>query len=845
MSFKTKRWAELRTVNMDDLVPGIKAHQEPTAAGIITKGWAVPFGGKIVVMAYAADDTPIYAIYNPNNHSVEQVAESGAGAWAVDSAFHGWGASVKVWRDKYLLICPRTRGYYYASPRFCGFDAGLAFHNPAFQCGDRDRGYMSRGGIGVSGGEPCFISYQYRGSPYYDNYALVKHTLAGTSVVGEGSFYFYYHSGLAWYGMRLFENYWVWRREDGFALYTSPPRSVEDPYLALGSFGTNWTSLDPTVSAVAPHPAGGGTWITADLPGQDQFWAQASSPLTPSDRPWETAWDYRQMQDGGYSLSDHDLDGLYHDVSFPAGPGTGPITRMDNGWYCGLRSIDNPVSFVVYVLDPNQPSKQARTVRKMNLAPACFMGDYAIGDDLKLAHVLPFPDERDPVGTSLPPQDRRDGHIIGQRELFKRVGTKIVYKRDMKLKFDGYGFGDDWWYPGENPDHTLDYTLDFFGGTRTLMGRYPDPMFGRLNPAAQDVSRGMGIPVENLLSREPYPIYTLKDSQVIDGTRSWVSPGATYAIFRGSLFDQRLCYHEVVAPLGSKPQWHARGGLLVGNEWHDLVNFEEIDMPALGNDGWTIAGLCPIPPCRGLKKGGWLVNAELYFAPWETWEWDPGPRDLTFRDTGNGWVPAKYGYIGPLEIEDWHPRLLTAYDEWTKGRSDYGPAALLVFDYDGEFVECLNDETMYPPYVGSEIAVLPGSNPRLLYRVKGGGTYSDCAEGWGCYQNNSGEADFQAPLFAVYELERNGHIQVGAGAFCGFVDMTEMAKYELKAEGWRWSAVGAAVDWQYPKGIWSPYGRVKVREGIGGSGVTPLSPGPYNTNTGKKGVGRIGGGKAF
>ena len=82
--------------------------------------------------------------------------------------------------------------------------------------------------------------------------------------------------------------------------------------------------------------------------------------------------------------------------------------------------------------------------------------------------------------------------------------------------------------------------------------------------------------------------------------------------------------------------------------------------------------------------------------------------------------------------------------------------------------------------------------------------------------------DFQAPLFAVYELERNGRIQVGAGTFCGFVDMYEMAEYETKAAGWRWSALGAAVDWEYPKSIWAPYSRVKVREGIGGSGVTLL-----------------------
>jgi len=152
-------------------------------------------------------------------------------------------------------------------------------------------------------------------------------------------------------------------------------------------------------------------------------------------------------------------------------------------------------------------------------------------------------------------------------------------------------------------------------------------------------------------------------------------------------------------------------------------------------------------------------------------------------------------------------------------------------------VECLNSETMYPPYAGSEIAVLPGSVLRVMYRVKGGGTYSDCAEGWGCYQNNSGEADFQAPLLAVYDLERNGRIVPGAGSFRGFVDMSELGTYESKAAGWRWSALSAAVSWEYPKSIWSPYSRVKLREGIGGSGVTMLG----GTGSGRPGVRGVGG----
>lgn len=832
MSFKTKRWAAWRTVRMDDHVPGIKAYQTPGAAGINTGGWAIPFGGKIVVMAYAADDKAIYCIYDPVTDAAEEVQESGAGAWRYKNPTQGDNAYWAVWRDK-LLICPSDIAYYFALERFCGFDQSLQFHNPGTKYRP-DASVRMCLGMGADGGELCCISFQFVGG---EQSRLVRHTLGGIKVMAVDDFYWHSISGSRWYGARYMDGYWVWRHADGDVVYTKPPTGeTKDDYLARGSFGGMGLSPEATRN-LTPDPAGGSTWIRVTLAGGEPYWTTADNLLGGgTDRPWGGyVWEYRSQAGRGGPLSDHDLDGIDHGVTTVHGPGAGPVTRLSNGWLAGVTNVDSPTQFGVYVLDPRQPARHRRGGALAGLGTTCYVGDYAIGEDFKLRHVLPI--GRNPSAAGTPPQEMRDGNIVGSRELCRRRGSAISLIRDMRLQFDGYSFGPDWWWPGENPDRTLDSTLDFFGGDPIVMGRYPDYMWGRLNPLGADVSRGLGIPVYNPNATGSDPVFRVRNNQVVTGTQAWVTPGATgYAVLRGSLYDERLCYHEVYSTLGAKPKWNARGGRIVDGKWETLVDFEDIDLPPLGEDGWTVMGLCVIPPCRSLPRGGWLVCAELYFAPWDSWEWDPGPRDLTFRNTGKGWVPATWGYVGPLQIENWSPKLYTGYDEWTRGRSDYGPAALVVFDREGNFVECLNTEDMYPPYAGSEVAVLPGGVPRLLYRVKGGGTYSDCAEGWGCYQNSSGEADFQAPLFAVYELESGGQIRPGAGAFLGFVDMNEFEQYETKAEGWRWSALAAAYETTYPKSIWSPYGRVKVREGVGGSGVTLLSPRGLSTKTGIKGV---------
>ncbi len=841
MSFKTKRWAQLRTVDMAEFVPGIRAYRTVGTGGINTQGWAIAFQGRVVVLAYSADDEPIWCVYDPATHTLEAgpTVCPEIGTWSHLSATFGWSHVPHRWRDDYLLFVPRMSYYYGASPELYGFDSPTNLLIPDFRLDDY-RVWASGSGISVHGGMANILIYrQMQDSPYTT--ALTRGTLYGSEIIREGgSFYFNVMWGSARFLMREFDGYYVWDHEDGTALYDHIPENVDDPYLALGSWATNWTPYEPAARYFIPHPTSDVTHCynaveTGGVLG-DFFWATTDDPLTPTPKDWQGSWGYFQAQDGlGYEISDGDLDGRAHDMGTPIpGPAGYPITYSSSlGWYFGLGS-DTPTSFTVWVLDPFQPAKMSKTVRRAFSAPSAFMGDYGIGDDLKLAHVLPFPDGRSPSGTNTPPQDRNDGFIIGSGELFARRGNQITYKRPIKMQFD-YAFTDDWWMPGENPDHTMDYLFELFSGQTTILGLYPDPTWGGLDPLARFARRGLGTPEENLHALEPAPTHILRESQVLAGTRSWATTSA--GKLKGCVSDPRMTYGEHRTRLGAAPWWNALGGMNSGGTWETIVDFKTMDMPELGQDGWTVMGLCTIPACRSLPRGGWLVEAQLYFAPWESWEWDPGARDLTFRDTGWYGVPAKFGYIGPLEIEEWHPKLYTAYDEWTAGRSDYGPTALIVYDYDGAFVECLNTFDLYPPDYGN-VMVLPGDPLRFMYRVKGGGTYSDSSEYWGCYQNTDTEADMQAPLFAVYELEKDGEIVPGAGRFCGFVDVYELGDYEPREEGWRWDALAATITPMQPRLLWSPYSAVYVKQALGGSSITIMSPGPGVGRSGVKGVGR-------
>ncbi|MBN1319761.1 MAG: hypothetical protein JXA87_02870 [Thermoleophilia bacterium] len=847
-AFKIKRWAPLRTVAMADFIPGFKSYQTPGGAGIVTKGWSVPFRGQIVVAGYAADDTPTWAVYHPASHTISG-PYTASFAWAYDSAYHGWNTAIVVWRDEQLLGVPMDAGYYYGRNLYYGWDSGFTLCSN-FYAGDRNRGYMSDAGLGFDGVDPCMLSRQWKyESGDYSNYALVKHTLAGATVDYAGSpVYFDTTWGSTNFSMKKLGPYYQWKHDDGNALYSHVPASEDDPYIMLGTFGANFTAHSVASKGLCPYPDGSNTIIRAVPAAGDQYWAAATAPLIPIEQPWLSNWHYRALQDGGYVLDEYDVDGIDHGIS-ATGPGSMPPSfNSELGWYVGLTSFESPTSFTIYVLDPRQPSSRAFVSRGSFSAPAAWVGEYAIGDNLAVEHVLPFPDDRDPSGSSVqPPQVRTDGYALGSKEVFRFSAAGFSYVRNVKVDLSSYPTDDeDWWWPGQEGDY-YDAMLELFAGNGpTVVGRMPDPDWGWLSPVGSQVAWGLGRPIENLKAIDPAPTHTLKNSQRISNTNfATMLPGSLSNLrrqLRACPGDDRFTYIESGTRAGSPPAWNAVVGRITGSTWTTLIDFEDLGPPGLGETGWTVWSVAPVPRCRPLPEGGFLVGATLYFDPWETWEWDPGERTATFKykdgsDSGQGCVPAKAGYIGPLPIDHHTPVLLTGYDEWTFGRSLYGPDALLIYDNEGVLIECLNSPDLYPPD-GREIVVVPGGVPRVIFRIYRHGTYSDNAEGWGQY-HGGGEYDVQAPLYACYDLERRGEILPGAGAFKGFIEMYRVRDYSPKDAEWRWETCCPSIyDWQYPRRQWSPPGGAYVREGLGGGGITILSPGPGQGRSGVKGVGR-------
>lgn len=836
MSFKVKSWNSYRSKSVGDF--GLKAYMTPGAAGIITRSYHIPWGGEILILAYLEDDTPAYGVYYPESDTFSLLGTHDR-AWSTHSAFHGWMTSYVPWSDKYLVGGPLSAGYYYGAQTFWGWTPDFTFLTPAWECG-RETCYPSDAGIGCFGGEPCVLSYQYtRGE---GNRAICRTTLAGSSVVATGDdIYFHYTSGSARFGMKQLEGYYRWVHEDGSVLYTFvPTEDTKDGYIALGNFGTNWTELGVMARGLNPSPGGGAVVIKANA-GQGDYWAYASSPLTPIDLPWQSNWHYRQMQDGGYSLDEHDLDGLDHGESIN-GPLTVPPTKHGS-WYFGVEDYVGG-SFTVWVLDAPQPSGRARRKGRAVSGFLGWMGEYALGTDLSLRHVLPLPEDRNPSGSgAMPPQERNDGYLVGSKELFQGSGSQIKYVRDISLDLSSYPHGGDWWFPGEEGTRYPGFWHLFAGIGPTIIGYMPDPDWGALNPLGQSCMRFLGQPVEDLKASDGHPTHVVRNSYALSGT-TFAQPitgtfGQVRTMLHSGLDGKTFCFVTTGVRGGQKPAYKAVVGTIDygGRDWKTVKQFTDADRPGLGETGWTIWSIVPIPRCRALPLGGYLVGATLYFAPWKegAWEWDPGPRDAVFAGTSNGWVPAKPGWRGPLNDDNHHPIYLTGYDEWTVGRSLYGPDALLVYDENANFVTHLNSLDVHAPD-GREVIVTGEANPKIVFRIYRWGTYSDFAEGYGQYHRLAGNEEVQAPLYVCYDLMNGGRVQPGLGTFHGFVDMYEVGEYAPKDSTWRWGVPSTIYDWQYPKTAWRPPASAYVRSGRGASGVTLLG----GNGTGRGGVRGVG-----
>ena len=510
-----------------------------------------------------------------------------------------------------------------------------------------------------------------------------------------------------------------------------------------------------------------------------------------------------------------------------------------NGWYFAS-STNTGTQFTVYVMDPWQHAGVSMSGTKAD-GIAGWVGDYAIDSDLQLKHVLPFSDERGPQGgLAQPPLERRDGTILGRKEVFRHRGTSMEYVRDIVMDLSGYAHGGDWWFPGED-EATKTYPgfwNMFAGAGPTLIAYMPDPSYGMINPAGQNCMRLMGVPTENL---DGAVTHVVKNSQVVTDA-AFATPASILTGGRRQLISSHdgsvFVYTESGLRLGSPPVWKAVAGTIKGTKWTTLLDFGEVESPGLWETGWTVWSVTPLRASREIPKGGYLVGATLYFDPWKEsdWEWTPGDRETVCKLWDKGWVPAKPGWDGPVQTQDVNaPKLLTAYDEWTVGRSLYGPDALLVYDHQGKFVRCLNSIDVYPPN-GKEVMVTDERLPKLIFRIYRWGVYSDFGEYETQFVRWGADEDVQAPIYAVYDL--CGKDGTMPGAFRGFVNMYDTSKYIPQPNTWRWGVADTLYAWDAPNILWAPPGQSYVRSGRGGRSITIMSPGPGQGRSGVTGVGR-------
>jgi hypothetical protein len=852
VSFKVKKWGRLRTVNMQEFIPGLAAQTSNSR----TYGWALAWQGKILVLAYIGD-TAAWAVYDPATHTCSgpNLCQSPLRTY--------WGCTHPLWPggftgigycgNRYVYGYGRQINHYYAAGDFFGWDANFGFFDvrdpEGFTC------YQSILTPGMHGDVPTTLHYCYtstqanivRKSPHGLAVAWSRPLVPGQPL----PYAFEMVSGSRYHGMADMGGPVAWRWNGSYRLYAAPPANESEANNPLGTFnGPPPTSvgLRPCNGTLLAEPQGGGAWGMCDL-GDGSAWRNLGSILTPAELPYKSWWHYYQAMDGGYELDEYDLDGTHHNATidyYPLSESTSPVSyNADMGWYVALDASSNPLNFSVYVLDPFQPAGRVRNPTNVAKRSMAWAGDYAVRDDLTLQHVLPLPNGEVPSGGSLPPDERADGHILTRTGLYQRAGNAITYKRGIKVDMSSYPTSDpDWWFPGmEGTAYPGFWHL--FGGSPIAIGRMPDPMWGMLNPLGQDVMYGLGAPTENLDAAEPAPTHVLRNTDRISGTTAFVTPSGDTQVLRRSLTDDRCSYCEFGLRFMEPPYWKARVGRVVGKAWTTLIDFNSLGLPGLGETDWTVWSVVPIPKCRSLPDGGWLVGATLYFDPWSSWEQTVGARTATFRyrdgtDSGRGWAPCRDGFIGPIETpEAFQPVYLAAYDEWTCNRSYYGPDVLLVYDNDGQLVECLNSPDIYPPD-GWAVAVVPGTIPKVIYNVSRSWAYSDNAEGWGQYHAFAGDYDIQTPLFACYDLEdATGRLAPGMGTFRGFVDMHVVGDYDPKNAAWRWNTCAPTIyNGLYPNAWWAPGGRYRLGAGIGGTSITIMSPGSGVGRSGVKGVGR-------
>src|SRR5680860_428603 len=874
MSFKAKKWGAYGQIDLRDLVP---TASYTGLSGTTAKGILSVVGGRVLVCAYdeAQDNAIFYALYDPVSHSWDgphyPPDDFGVNSWQWYSYFYS--DSVYIWHDWgnmfHCVVAGANSSQHWGHSEFFAWAPDGSFHYwKAPPCPEPDapelRGPYHHIGLGIdSAGYPTRIVRYSWGPwhPYLDHEANIAYGPGGERILYSGPidllYYTYNNDWFKYLTARVFGPYIRLSVADedcaesyigGGCLFTTCPEEGEQ-------CARSFTASFPSVYGLNPGPTGGayGTMIERFPDGSSETkFVAADAPTTEIAAPWGSTWNYRRLRDGGaFPLSDGDLDGISHGVAdsnwYPIENGVTPKQHPGDGLYTAVNTR-NGITPTVYRLDPYQPRTWAPKYKpRPGTNTDAWAGNVSIRPTAGgyVAQEL-FPPPGKGVDSSRCPVEMESGEVISAEHIWKPGSTAFVHQRALSIDLQGYPTGDHnwWWVDGDPMEHLLALAV---GPKRLMIGRYPDYMFGSYSPLGTDVRYGIGAP-EPTGAQAPAPSHIMQNSDIIAGTKTWADPPGYYAQQnrRHLVSDRegrRYYYSDAWLRAQQFPQFTAVVGHMEGDTWTTLFDVADLE-PTLGQDGgytnrsgWTIWSLNPIPSCRALPQGGFLVGATLYFAPWgSSWEWDSGSRDATFTGTDKGYVPALPDYEGPYPVEP-APVLRTALDEWSANRSVYGSDALLVYDHEGQFVSHLNADTMHA-VDGRYVVVTQDRAPKVIYRLYRYGAYSDYGEQYGAIVDTEGSVEANVPALAVYDLETpDGRIAPGGGTWRGWVDWTGAPGTYTDRQSAIWGWLRSSYNGNSPRTWWG--GRIfpAYRPGLGGRSITPLTPGSPLSRGGVRGVG--------
>jgi len=865
MSFKNKKWGHYGNCDLRDLVP--TAHwQTPPSTG---RGILSVVGGRVLVCAYDEYDDALYALYDPVSHSWDgphyPPAEANINSWEWHSYFYGdsvyifndWGnmfhcvvagalTTSTMGNSDLFAWAPDGSFHYWRPPENPNPNAATTWHRTHGYCGIDAAGYPAK-----------LTSYGW--GPWYgsENWAEISYGPGGENVVYSGATPVYYHTnndGQRYFSLRVFGPYVRVSVEEEACPNNSGLTGMFASYPVNGEqCSPSFPVTMPSIYGLQPGPTGGAYGTTVEnfpdgTHGEQKF-VSAYAPNTAIAAPWGSTWNYRRIRDGGdFPLSDGDLDGISHGVDSPINNGITPKQNPGDGLYTAVASTSG-ITPAILRLDPYQPRIWAPKYEpKLGTNTDAWAGNVSIrpAPGGYVAQELFTTPPGKNVDSSGCPVEMESGEVISEQHIWTRGKEAFLHKRGLSIDLQGYPTGDpDWWWnEGDPMEHLL--TLNV-GPKRLMIGRYPDHMWGSFNYLGYDVKYGIGAP-EPTGEPEPAPSHIMQNSDIIAGTKTWADPPGYYAQQnrRHLVSDRegkRYYYSDAWLRAQMFPQFTAVVGQIEGDTWTTLFDVADLE-PTLGQDGgrtnrpgWTIWSLNPIPSCRALPRGGFLVGATLYFAPWgASWEWDSGSRDATFTGTDKGYVPALPDYEGPYPVEP-EPVLRTALDEWSANRSVYGSDALLVYDHEGQFVSHLNADTMHA-VDGRYVVVTQDRAPKVIYRLYRYGAYSDYGEAYGAIVDTEGSVEANVPALAVYDLETpDGRIVPGGGTWRGWVDWTGAPGTYTDRQSAIWGWLRSSYNGNSPRTWWG--GRIfpAYRPGLGGRSITPLAPGSPLSRGGVRGVG--------